>query len=149
MAYTLTLPEGYGYVVLVALGAMPFLSWMQGNLVGVYRKPAKVPYPNAYASQEKAKESREAYQFNCAQRAHGNLLENMPQTMAFMLFAGLENPKAAAGLGVGWIVMRIVFAYGYITSTKPNGQGRHFGAGYLLMQAGLWGLCCRTALKML
>ncbi|OQV02632.1 hypothetical protein CLAIMM_07789 [Cladophialophora immunda] len=149
MAYTLTVPDRYGYVVLVALGAIPFLSWMQGNVVTRLRKPAGVPYPNAYASQEKCKESQAAYKFNCAQRAHGNLLENMPQTIAYMLFAGLEHPTATAALGTAWLAFRIAFAFGYISSQKKNGAGRFFGSAFWLMQGGLWGLCVSTALKML
>ncbi|OAP65204.1 hypothetical protein AYL99_01176 [Fonsecaea erecta] len=149
MVYTLTVPDRYGYVALIALGAIPFLSWMQGNVVTRFRKPAGVPYPNLYASHEQAKESQAAYKFNCAQRAHGNLLENMPQTMAYMLFAGLEYPTATAALGAAWVVCRIAFAYGYISSQKKNGSGRYIGGGFWLLQGGLWGLCVATALKML
>lgn len=122
---------------------------MQGNTVTAMRKPAGVQYPNAYASHEKAKENQAAYKFNCAQRSHGNLLENMPQTMAFMLFAGLEYPTATTALGVGWLLSRILYAFGYITSGRKNGTGRLLGSGFWLCQAGLWGMCCATALKML
>ena len=128
---------------------MPLLSWLQGNVVVFLRKPAGISYPNAYASHQQAKENRDAYKFNCAQRAHGNLMENMPQTIAFMLFAGLGHPITTAWLGVGWVLSRIVYAYGYIASSKPHGRGRLYGSSYTLMQAGLWGLCCATALKML
>jgi len=149
MPYTLTMPDRYGYVVFIALGLTPVLSFMQGNVVAGARKAASVPYPNAYASHEKAKENPDAYKFNCAQRAHANLLENMPQTIAFMLFAGLEYPTAAAGLGVGWVVFRILYAFGYVTSAKKNGAGRLYGSGFWFMQAGLWALCMATAVKML
>ncbi|KIX95683.1 uncharacterized protein Z520_08390 [Fonsecaea multimorphosa CBS 102226] len=149
MVYTLTVPDRYGYVVLVALGAIPFLSWMQGNVVTILRKPAGVAYPNAYASHEKAKESQAAYKFNCAQRSHGNLLENMPQTMAFLLFAGLEYPTATAALGVAWVAFRAAYAYGYIQSQQKGGRGRFLGSPVWLVQGGLWALCVSTALKML
>lgn len=119
---------------------------MQGNVVTFARKPAGVPYPNAYATPEQAKENKDAYKFNCAQRAHANLLENMPQTIAFMLFAGLEYPTATTALGLGWVLGRILFAYGYVKSNKRYAYG---GWVYFLAQAGLWGLTCATALKML
>ena len=122
---------------------------MQGNVVTALRKPAGVPYPNAYASKEHAKENQAAYKFNCAQRAHHNLMENMPQTMMSILFAGLVYPTAAAALGVGWVVCRILYAIGYIRSQKPNGGGRYIGGGFWLMQVGLLGLSCATAFKML
>lgn len=118
-------------------------------MVTQLRKPAGVPYPYAYASPEKAKENRDAYKFNCAQRAHGNLVENMPQTIAIMLFAGLEYPTATAALGAAWLGFRMVYAFGYIASQKKNGVGRMYGGGFWLMQAGLWALCLSTALKML
>ncbi|EXJ64189.1 glutathione S-transferase [Cladophialophora yegresii CBS 114405] len=146
MVYTLSTPDGYGYVVLVALGAIPLLSNIQGNVVTFLRKPAKVPYPNAYASHEQAKESQDAYKFNCAQRAHANLLENMPQTMATMLFAGLEYPTATAALGLGWVLARALYAFGYIKYNRRYGLG---GGVFWLCQGGIWAMCCATALKML
>ncbi|KAI1611469.1 glutathione S-transferase [Exophiala viscosa] len=149
MVYTVTVPDNYGYVVLVALGLTPVMAFGQGLVSGSLRKPAKVPYPNPYASEQQAKENQAAHKFNCSQRSHGNLLENMPQTMIFMLFAGLEYPTAAAALGVGWLVFRAIYAYGYIQSSKPQGKGRLNGSWFWLMQGGLWALCCATALKMI
>lgn len=134
---------------MVALGVAPLLSWVQGLVVTSSRKAAKVPYPNAYATPEQAKENRDAYKFNCAQRAHVNLMENLPQTMAFMLFAGLEHPTAATGLGLGWVACRMLYAYGYITSQKVYGKGRLYGSGFWLLQGGLWALSLATAYKMI
>ncbi|KIW78463.1 hypothetical protein AYO21_08304 [Fonsecaea monophora] len=149
MVATLTVPDRYGYVVLIALGAIPVLCYAQGMAVTFLRKPAGVPYPNAYASAEKVKESQAAYKFNCAQRAHANLLENMPQTIAYMLFAGLEYPTATAALGAAWLAFRIVYAIGYVKGTKKDGKGRLSGSLFWLMQGGLWSLCVSTALKLL
>jgi glutathione S-transferase len=105
--------------------------------------------PNYEASQQQVKESREAYVFNAAQRAHGHLLENMNQTIGFILIAGLVYPRASAIMGLGWVVSRIMFAYGYISSEKPHGKGRYMGASYYLFQAGLWGLACSVGFKIL
>lgn len=128
---------------------MPLLSFVQGAIVTSYRKPAKVPYPNAYASPQQVKEDKAAYKFNCAQRAHGNLLENLPQTIIYTLVAGLQYPIPAAGLGAAWILARILYVYGYVTSDKPNGNGRKIGGLFWFAQGGLWMLCGSMALKML
>ena len=69
--------------------------------------------------------------------------------MAMMLVGGLTYPRLVAGLGVGWIISRIVYAYGYITSNEPNGKGRKYGGTFWLFQGGIWGTCVATALKLL
>lgn len=81
-----------------------------------------------------------AEQFNCAQRAHANFLENAPQTMLFTLVAGLKYPNLAAGLGGAWVVCRSLFLYGYVYSGKPQGKGRYMGGFFWLVQGALWGV---------
>lgn len=121
MPTSLTIPDGYGYTVLIALGLIPILGIGQGSVVTTLRKPAKVPYPNAYATPEQVKSSKEAYKFNCAQRAHGNLLENMPMAISTLMFAGLFYPQATPILGLVWVISRAFYAYGYIATEKPDG----------------------------
>ena len=106
-------------------------------------------YPNSYASAEQVKNSKDAYKFNCAQRAHANLLENLPQTIAMLLFAAVFYPRATPALGLGWVVSRILFLYGYVKSDKPNGSGRMIGSTFWLAQLGLIGLCVSAGLTML
>ncbi|EED21870.1 glutathione S-transferase, putative [Talaromyces stipitatus ATCC 10500] len=137
---SITVPENYGAVIAVALGGIPLLSWVQGNIVTSLRKPAKIRYPQYYATPAECKENPAAYKFNCAQRAHGNLLENMPQTILYMLIAGLKWPNATAALGTAWIVFRALYAHGYVTAAKPNGVGRFHGAPFWLVQGALWGM---------
>lgn len=149
MSLTITVPQGYGYTVLVALGVIPILAMGLGVIPGTLRKEAQVPYPNLYATSEQAKNNPKAHKYNCAQRAHGNYLENMPQTIASMMFAGLFYPTATPVLGAIWTVFRIVYAYGYIESSKPQGKGRLNGSGFWFAQLGLWGLCIAGGLKML
>ena len=81
------------------------------------------------------------------QRAHAQYMENMPQTMASMLIAGLEYPKATAALGLGWIGMRLVYALGYVYSVKPGGEGRLYGVLFWFMQGGIWFLGLLTAVR--
>lgn len=81
-----------------------------------------------------------AEQFNCAQRAHSNFLENAPQTMLFTLVAGAKYPDLAAGIGAAWVVMRSLYLYGYVYSGKPQGKGRFLGGFFWFAQGALWGL---------
>ncbi|KAG0161597.1 Membrane-associated, eicosanoid/glutathione metabolism (MAPEG) protein [Penicillium digitatum] len=133
-------PGNYGAVIAVALGAIPVLGFIHGNVTGSLRKAAKVPYPHSYASMELCKENAKAEQFNCAQRAHANFLENASQTMLFTLVAGLKYPEWAAGLGALWVFFRVLFLYGYVYSGKPQGKGRFMGGFFWLVQGALWGL---------
>ncbi|KAE8413183.1 hypothetical protein BDV36DRAFT_300218 [Aspergillus pseudocaelatus] len=116
----ITVPDNYGAVIGVALGAIPVLSFLHGMVVSGFRKEAKVPYPHSYATVEQCKSNAKAEQFNCAQRAHANFLENAPQTMLFTLVAGLKYPQLATALGAGWLVARSLFLYGYVYSGKPQ-----------------------------
>ncbi|KAJ5234625.1 uncharacterized protein N7469_003793 [Penicillium citrinum] len=136
----ITLPDNYGSVIAVALGAIPVLGFIHGNITGSLRKAAKVPYPHSYASMELCKENAKAEQFNCAQRAHTNFLENASQTMLFTLVAGLKYPQLATGIAASWVVFRALFLYGYVYSGKPQGKGRMIGAFFWLAQGALWGL---------
>ncbi|KAJ5218415.1 uncharacterized protein N7498_000514 [Penicillium cinerascens] len=136
----ITLPSNYGAVIAVALGTIPVLSFVHGSITTSLRKVAKVPYPHSYATVEQCKESAKAEQFNCAQRAHANFLENAPQTMLFTLVAGLKYPELATGIGALWVVFRSLFMYGYVYSGKPQGKGRMLGGFFWLAQGALWGL---------
>jgi glutathione S-transferase len=81
-----------------------------------------------------------AEQFNCAQRAHANFLENAPQTMLFTLIAGVKYPEYATAIGAVWLVLRSLYLYGYVYSGKPQGKGRMMGGMFWLAQGALWGL---------
>jgi glutathione S-transferase len=77
------------------------------------RKDAGIKYPKAYAdsadmSAASAEQKKAMHIFNCAQRAHGNFLENHPSVAISMLISGLRYPIATAALGATWIVGRIV-----------------------------------------
>lgn len=100
----------------------------------MYTISPTLPPPHNVILQAKAE------QFNCAQRAHSNFLENAPQTMLFTLVAGLKYPNLAAGIGALWVVFRSLFLYGYVYSGKPLGKGRLVGGFFWLAQGALWGL---------
>lgn len=60
--------------------------------------------------------------------------------MLTMLVAGLKWPTATAAIGTAWVVMRALFAHGYITSSKPDGRGRYNGGMFWFAQGALWGM---------
>ncbi|PGH23662.1 hypothetical protein AJ80_02268 [Polytolypa hystricis UAMH7299] len=146
--FSFTVPENYGNVLAIALGAIPLLSFIHGSVTAGQRKPAQVPYPHTYATVEQCKANPAAERFNCAQRAHANFLENMPQTIGTMLVAGLRFPTATTLLGLGWVASRVLFMYGYVYSGKPNGAGRYIGSGFWLCQGALWALGLAVAWPM-
>ena len=46
------LADSFSNVIAVALGAIPLLAGIHGFITGSFRKKAKVPYPNCYATAE-------------------------------------------------------------------------------------------------
>ena len=135
--------------MLIALGVIPLLSAVHGTIVTMKRRPAKIPYPNCYATAEQAKSSPEAYVFNCAQRAHANFLENAPFAVMTMLAGGLTYPLLTAGLGFGWCFFRVLYLRGYVFSGIEAGKGRSQGSPFWLFQIGLLGTAVVTALKLI
>ena len=61
------------------------------------------------------------YTFNCAQRAHYNLIEWAASVLLFLLVAGIYYPTNSAIAGVAWIIGREVYTIGYI-SKGPSGR---------------------------
>lgn len=70
----------------------------------------------------------------------GNFGENHPSVAIAMLVVGVQYPLWATGLGVGWIISRIVYAIGYTRKDKTGGEGRLAGSAFWLCQLGLFGL---------
>ena len=113
---------------------MQLMSVWHGMRVGKYRRAAGIPYPHSYASMEQmsaasttAEKKAAMYEFNCAQRAHHNFLENSTIAMSGLLLAGIQYPVASASLGAMWLVSRAAYAIGYVNRKKENGQGRFAG----------------------
>lgn len=110
-----------------------------------------MPYPHAYATEKHLEEKpREAYAFNCAQRAHANFTENHASAVGALLIAGLRYPVVAAALGAGWTVSRVLYMIGY-TSGGPEtkGTGRYRGSLFWLCQFGLMGMAAYTSVQMI
>ncbi|PWN29255.1 membrane-associated proteins in eicosanoid and glutathione metabolism [Jaminaea rosea] len=111
-ALHLTLPQGYGYVALGALGTC-FLTIFQSLLVSKARKASGVKYPQMYADEKEAKVDAKKNKFNCCQRAHQNTLETLPLFLLTLLISGLRHPRLAVGLGATWLVGRVLYTVGY------------------------------------
>lgn len=60
--------------------------------------------------------------YTVAQRAHGNFIENQGSFLGALLISGLRYPTTAAVLGAGWVLARIVYAFGYTGSKGPAGR---------------------------
>lgn len=151
---TITVPQEYGYVI-ATLGLTFINSLWHGMRIGRFRKAAKIPYPTPYAdsatlSAAASDDQKLAlHRFNCAQRAHGNFLENSGTAVAAMIVAGVRFPLLTAACGLGWNLGRIVYAAGYTSSPLGSGAGRLRGSFFWLFQAGLLGLTFATGASVL
>ncbi|KDQ08884.1 hypothetical protein BOTBODRAFT_37580 [Botryobasidium botryosum FD-172 SS1] len=136
---TLAVPANYPYVLL-AVSAFPWLNIYQAVTVGRARKAAGIPYPEAYADRTVAAASADAMRFNCAQRAHQNTLESVPQVIFTTLLAGLKYPIFSASMGALWVFGRILYTQGYATG-DPAKRNRGFFqsiASIVLAGAATW-----------
>lgn len=113
------------------------------------RKAAGIPYPYAYAEKSAVEAAdnttaERMTRFNSAQRAHANFLENHTNNLALILLSGLKYPVAASALGVVWSLNRVLFALGYMDTSKKAGNGRYRGIGHFFAFLGLLGLTGKT-----
>ncbi|KAM0438911.1 hypothetical protein ACHAPT_001672 [Fusarium lateritium] len=122
MPLTIQLPEEYGYVLVAATSTF-FINTLHVVLTSAARKASGLKYPIPYASNDLAAKDTKAFKFNCAQRAHANFTENQISFLGALLISGLRFPVAAAALGGGWALSRVVYAVGY-SSGGPEGRTR-------------------------
>lgn len=59
-------------------------------------------------------------------------MESYPAFLSSLLLSGLRWPRVAAGLGVVWVMGRVLYARGYTNEGKGNvdGRGRWDGGGF-------------------
>ncbi|ETI52774.1 hypothetical protein F441_04130 [Phytophthora nicotianae CJ01A1] len=123
-AVRVSLQPAHGYIPLVVIGAGLVGTWA-GFKVGAARKKYNVSYPQMYAE----KKDKNANEFNCVQRAHQNVLENLPLFYAMLATSSIYRPKVAAAAGVVRVVGFIVYVKGY--STGDPGKRRRGSFGHL------------------
>ncbi|KAK7463893.1 hypothetical protein VKT23_005828 [Stygiomarasmius scandens] len=114
MSSTIVVPQGVSYVA-GSLLSTAFLLLGQTIVVSRFRKAAGVPYPQVYAEKSDAAASIHAQKFNCAQRAHQNTLEAIPNIYLTTLLTSLKYPKFAAAAVAVWTIARVFYTRGYIT----------------------------------
>ncbi|KAF8914803.1 hypothetical protein CPB85DRAFT_1251966 [Mucidula mucida] len=113
MAITLVVSDEYKWVALALFSTQIMLA-AQSIVVGRKRKLAKIKYPQLYAEKAEAEASRDAYVFNCAQRAHQNTLEFMMPVVTATILTSVHYPIAAAvGCGM-FVVGRGFYTRGYL-----------------------------------
>ena len=68
--------------------------------------------------------------------------------MTLLVISGLKYPVPAAIAGVAWQVSRVMYANGYVYSTKENGAGRYNGVWGYGPLVGLIGMSIWTSVSM-
>lgn len=105
------LPQGFGYIGLIATGSL-LLNVYQSIAVGRARKASGITYPRMYATEEEVKTSTQAKIYNCVQRSHQNLLEQLPAFWITLFIGGLKFPRTVVGLGVTFLIGRVLYHAG-------------------------------------
>jgi glutathione S-transferase len=126
MAYTIEVPNNYGYVILsCVLGQMVTSMYMGGPVMNA-RKKFNVPYPNLYATPGYHKE---ADAFNRVQRGHQNMFELMSTFSLMALIGGLKYPLACSVYSTLYNAGCILFQKGYSDTTLDVATARYKKGG--------------------
>ncbi|RLN97481.1 hypothetical protein BBJ28_00003737 [Nothophytophthora sp. Chile5] len=125
-AAQITLQPAHGYIPLLIAGSGLVVYWAAFK-VGAARRKYKIPYPQMYAD----KDSKNANEFNCVQRAHQNVLENIPVFYALLATSAyvsrVYRPTIAAAAGAVRILGFIVYVKGYTTGDAKKRLRGNFG----------------------
>ncbi|GAB9472225.1 hypothetical protein Gpo141_00009408 [Globisporangium polare] len=122
MATTITLQPAHGYLSLLVVGTVVVNMWASIK-VGGARKKYGVEYPQMYAD----KDNKNAKAFNCVQRAHQNLLENIPLYLGLLVSSSPLRPEIAAGAGLVRLLGFVFYVRGYASGDPAKRMQGAFG----------------------
>ncbi|OWY93592.1 Microsomal Glutathione S-transferase [Phytophthora megakarya] len=135
------LQPAHGVVPLLVVFLL-FVNFWAGMKVGKARKLYGVDYPQMYADTS----DKNAKAFNCVQRGHQNILENIPLSLALLFTSSIYRPQIAVIAGFVRILGFIVYMRGYSSGDpKKRLQG---GFGYLGLLVNI-GLSVEVSLRIL
>uniref|UniRef100_A0AAV1V329 Glutathione S-transferase 3, mitochondrial n=1 Tax=Peronospora matthiolae TaxID=2874970 RepID=A0AAV1V329_9STRA len=126
------LQPAHGFVPLLIVGLL-FVNLWAGILVGKARKRYGIEYPQMYAE----KSDKNAKAFNCVQRGHQNILENIPIFLALLFTSSIYRPQIAATAGLFRILGFIMYMRGYASGDPKKRMRGGFGYLAMLVNAGL------------
>ncbi|KAJ2981090.1 hypothetical protein NQ176_g2238 [Zarea fungicola] len=147
MPITIEVPDQYSYVLAAATSTF-FLNTIHMMRTSKFRKIAKIPYPESYATSEEVSKNPSAAKFNCAQRAHANYTENLTPFLGALIIAGIQHPVPAAILGVVWSFSRLLYLLGYTSDAGPKGRVTGF-TGSVLSDFALKAMAAYTCYKLI
>ncbi|CAK4138071.1 unnamed protein product [Aphanomyces euteiches] len=135
-----TIQPDHGYVILVVV-LVAFVNLWAGMKVGAARRAYNIKYPQMYAE----KSDEYFLEFNCVQRAHQNMVENLPVFLSLLIASSIYRPMWAALAGLIRVLGFIVYVISY-SSGDP--EKRLFGSfGFLGLFVSV-GLCFEAAFRL-
>ncbi|RLN52051.1 hypothetical protein BBJ28_00021775 [Nothophytophthora sp. Chile5] len=124
----LELQPAHGFVPLLVV-LLLFVNLWAGHKVGAARKKYGVEYPQVkygcmFVQYGEDQSDKNAKAFNCVQRGHQNILENIPTFLVLFLLSAIYRPQIAAIAGLVRILSFVVYMRGYSSGDpKKRMQG--------------------------
>ncbi|KAG7400886.1 Microsomal glutathione S-transferase 3 [Phytophthora boehmeriae] len=112
----------HGYIPLLVV-LLLFVNFWCGIKVGKARKLYGIEYPQMYAE----KSDKNAKAFNCVQRGHQNVMENIPLFLALLFTSAVYHPSIAAIAGLVRILGFIAYMRGYSSGDPKKRLQGSFG----------------------
>ncbi|RLN97480.1 hypothetical protein BBJ28_00003736 [Nothophytophthora sp. Chile5] len=120
------LQPAHGYVPLLVV-LLLFVNFWAGHKVSGARKKYGVEYPQQSDKNAKA--------FNCVQRGHQNILENIPMFLVLFLLSAVYRPQIAAIAGLVRIIAFAVYMNGYSSGDPKKRMQGAFGMFYSILSS--------------